>query len=93
MTTKQFKGTQGEWNLVFHLNAPNDCHIHSYGTSICQFQMPITEEGEANAKLIAAAPNLLDACIEALRYIDRKTEGIIIDVKDTLVLAIEKVLL
>lgn len=47
-----------------------------------------TEEKFYNAKLIAASPILLDACIEALEFIEDKTNGLVIDAKDSLRIAI-----
>lgn len=60
-----------------HRNCENrDCHIGTCKnspcagephTSICTIDTEITEEQEANARLIAAAPELLAACIAASR--------------------------
>lgn len=48
------------------------------------------EEGHANASLIAAAPELLDACKEALAHFNKYTAGIALDCKDSLRIAIAK---
>jgi hypothetical protein len=48
------------------------------------------EESQANARLIAAAPELLEACKEALEHFDKYTKGIVIDAKDSLRMAIAK---
>lgn len=46
--------------------------------------------GPANGRLIAAAPDLLSACKEALAHFDKYTYGIVLDCKDSLRLAIKK---
>ena len=76
---KHFKGTQGTWiakpNSAFY-QVNNDCDYNngsksmsiSVGLNLIDEEiegLSLTEENEANAKLIAAAPELLKACIEA----------------------------
>lgn len=57
------KHTKGNWSIVKGLEQSNDTHIHVLGTSICQlpYEFGIDEENDANAKLISAAPELLEA--------------------------------
>ena len=57
------KHTKGEWKIyelqkAYHINA-NYTHV----ASLTRIDMP---KAEANAKLIASAPELLDACITLL---------------------------
>lgn len=62
MEKKQFKGTQGKWNIVecsfgekqIHIQQQNGCR----SLAIIPFY---NESDEANAKLIASAPELLEA--------------------------------
>ena len=71
---KEFKGTKGKWTLHPHAIA---CVCLKGGRVIAncggdynsiEFER-IAAENEANAKLISAAPELLNACIEALKYV------------------------
>lgn len=63
----EFKGTQGEWNTVNHLNTPNDFCIHSQGKTICT--MPNDDdETIANAQLIKTSPKLFQALLELHNY-------------------------
>ena len=64
------KHTQGNWTV-------GDCEIFRpastgsispYWQQICSFVNTGTAECKANAKLIAASPELLNACIEALKH-------------------------
>lgn len=56
--------------------------------------VPTPEEQRANGAFIIRAVNnhkiLLDACEEALAFIERNTEDLVIDAKDTLRMAISK---
>jgi len=67
--TKEFKGTKGEWKAV---KLP-------YKVGLCTHEIQFNEDGEcvtdgvygeANAKLIAAAPDLLEACMEFVRKVE-----------------------
>lgn len=66
ITNKKF--TKGEW---ISSGYRVDVDIADGLSGICEMSdwMP-EEQMEANAKLIAAAPELLEACIEALRFVD-----------------------
>jgi len=64
----EFKGTKGEWKtgLFPNLNHPHRTVLTKEGNlEICTINLD-TAEVRANAKLIAAAPDLLKACIHAL---------------------------
>ncbi len=70
----EFKGTKGEW-IIEH----DDCDGYSvilhekfgFGTSyIAENIRQGYDEGEADAKLIAAAPELLRACINFVNKCD-----------------------
>ena len=47
-------------------------------------------EVEANARLMAAAPELFDAAIEALETLERLAPNVVMDAKDSLRIAIRK---
>lgn len=56
---KEFKGTKGEWKIP----EPYNTFVYgSEGKLICQIKYaPFSEESTANARLISASPELLDA--------------------------------
>ena len=60
-----FEGTQGNWKVInIELFDYSTCEVGNDKTSVCHLfyeGRKITEEAKANAKLIAAAPNLLEA--------------------------------
>ena len=63
----EFKGTKGEWKIT----GTGENRIMINGSSIdvwwnLSSSDVLEDEGKANAKLIAAAPDLLKACIHAL---------------------------
>jgi len=67
------KFTQGEWNISKHGN--NDSfgiYAEGGGNDIAIVKGGNEEggEAEANSKLIAAAPSLLDCCIDTLRILE-----------------------
>lgn len=71
--------TGGEWaSMTVEMDYYNRIHIISHSTSdtqICEihrfgFGMDWLKESEANAKLIVAAPELLEACIKAMNIVD-----------------------
>lgn len=82
---KDFKGTEGKWYSEFYelpLFSPNGHSIikaGGVGTPVAIVPMPIggvnsKERNIANANLIAAAPDLLEALIGILDYEDRMAD-------------------
>lgn len=75
---KEFKGTKGNWQMIFHLNVCEGVGIvkqldcGKYTEFVCNSLLPETDEEymeqkeqiEADMKLIAAAPKMLQALIE-----------------------------
>jgi len=63
----EFKGTKDKWGVC----SANKTEVNSFnGTAIAECgmsQMASMEERQANAKLIAAAPELLKACQKVLK--------------------------
>ena len=51
---------------------------------------PARDEAQANATLIKASPDLLEAAIEALEHFDKYTGGLVLDCKDALRMVIAK---
>jgi len=100
-----WKGTKGEWKCF---GIVNHLQHHTYykvgnsttedvrdGESVCNITTRNTERQEANAKLIAAAPELLEACKIAFSICDKlqmptefEIEALKVDLKN----AIEKAL-
>lgn len=87
MEKLQFKGTKGKWhpNVISTITIGVHAEIEKtsigiYSQNVCEFQLPNTdeeydndrEEREANAKLIAASPELLENLI---RLVDRIEEN------------------
>ena len=74
----EFKGTKGEWKtgLFPNLNHPHRTVLTKEGSlEICTINLD-TAEVRANARLIASAPDLLEACIHALEMCeDSPTEN------------------
>jgi hypothetical protein len=61
------KHTQGEWEVENKTSAHGDYFVVKSNTiSICNITTRNYEQSEYNAKLIAAAPNLLEALKSAL---------------------------
>lgn len=66
----EFKGTKGEWTVknktngfesYIHVGNMRICEIKYYPNKIGEWEKdPTKEEGEANAKLISKAPQLLE---------------------------------
>lgn len=74
----EFKGTKGEWELLDDWSKGIDNHtIIVYSDysekSICEIEL-INSESNANAKLIAAAPELLEALDKAIDFLKQTTE-------------------
>lgn len=89
---KEFKGTKGKWGLHPHASAcvclKDGRIIANCGGYRNSVEFERTDaENEANARLIAAAPELLNACIEALKYVSAEEPAY-----DTLHAAIDKAL-
>ena len=66
----EFKGTKGEWKI----NKSNEISIIDnsgdyFNELICQTNGKSGDERKANAKLIAAAPDLLEACNELIELL------------------------
>lgn len=68
--------TPGEWEIadsdnrfVYALDAESGCNRFDL-TVHCYQQYALPGEAAANARLIAAAPDLLEACKELLRAVD-----------------------
>lgn len=69
----EFKGTKEKWEIDFDSEEPTIL-IKSDNVDIAtieDFGEEFREEIKANAKLIAAAPELLEALIEVVRISDR----------------------
>ena len=60
----EFKGTKGEWKQYCDMGFTT---IETDTAYICDVDCGEEEHGLANAKLIASAPELLEALIEAYR--------------------------
>ena len=82
---EKFKGTKGPWNyhqtikghyMINGSTWENFCKVYTISGSYADDPEQI--EAEANAKLIAAAPLLLKACIFALENTDSELLGIIL---------------
>ena len=86
METKEFKGTKGEWKI----QEPYNTFVYgSGGKLICQIKYdPFSEESAANARLISASPELLEALQETdkdlcilegsmaqIEKVDKRAEG------------------
>lgn len=83
---KEFKGTSGEWKI----QEPYNTFVYgSDGKLICQMKYdPFSEESAANARLISASPELLEALQETdkdlcilegsmaqIEKVDKRAEG------------------
>ena len=68
----EFKGTKGEWTICDNWSYDVDCEGWTIVQSIAHNNKPnaTKEEAKANAQLIAAAPDLLEALIEAKHSIE-----------------------
>lgn len=73
---KQFKGTQGAWRVsekhgeyIYIRHDNNEPGAMSLNLAKVVARQSWVKEAEANAKLIAAAPELLDALQKALQHV------------------------
>lgn len=90
------KITQGKWEIGKTL-PDHETDVVCNGKRICEVKHyktfktdPNYEQGIANAKLIAAAPELLEACERALEVLDQ--ENIFCQARLLLAVAIKKAL-
>ena len=94
----KFKGTHGPWKLF---PIENHEHHHTYykignsttedvrhATSVCNVTTRHSEQAEANAKLIAAAPDLLEFALDMIRRYPN-SEWITKEVKEVILKAIK----
>ena len=73
MEKLEFKGIKGNWRLVDGRYVRGNFMGTSYLIATVRNEMPYPvsiEMGQANAKLIAAAPDLLDACRQSVESIE-----------------------
>lgn len=82
-----YKFTPGEWELETHENFVSKYRIYatSDGANVGWFDPDeeTKEAGEANAKLISAAPDLLEACINLVSQIkDLRGNGYLRELKN-----------
>ena len=68
---KSFKGTKGDWKIVNNIDAETDVRCNGlriaevkHYQGVIGLNDPSIKEGKANAKLISAAPLLLNSAIE-----------------------------
>lgn len=79
------KHTKGPWNILCGFNIRPDI-VSANGIIATMHQKTDT----ANARLIAAAPELLKACVEAYNFINEKSERSGKDILNQLKYIIEK---
>lgn len=73
---KEFKGTPGKWNLVEVVDSTNkgeqvafiQTEKYAFDISAVERKEIDRHEFTSNAKLIAASPDLLNACIELIKF-------------------------
>ena len=71
LTNNRMKYTKGIWEYIGHIASDHTHFVRKImcGTvSICVIRTNNQEQAEANAKLMAASPELLDALIEILPF-------------------------
>lgn len=71
------KFTKGEWKDIIVSNADGWFHrvISIGGESVCNIITRNTKRAQANAKLIAAAPEMFNALVELLAQVKQFTDG------------------
>jgi hypothetical protein len=82
------KCTPGPWEVSD--NPRETTIVGKNGSFICEVQTHLLEEELANARLIAAAPELLDACKKVKSYLISHPDNWNTGVLHTLYLAIKK---
>lgn len=65
------KHTKGTWKIEDHQIGSGESHLGGFKTVICELNKHLSDEGKANAKLIAAAPELLEALIEIQKQFNK----------------------
>lgn len=89
----EFKGTKEKWgleldkSLYYKIKVDPDLYVEIYDGEE-------TEEGvlEANAKLISAAPELLEACLKLVQRLESDCPWWLLDNRDEIEQAIKKAL-
>lgn len=83
---KKPKITEGEWGLF---TPPTNAHIYvkskEHKEEVCDISF--TQNREANAKAISAVPEMIDALMEAYRYMDDGDGFVRDDIKKALIKA------
>ena len=65
------KHTKGEWKWINQTTQSGDYYkVTGETVSVCNITTRDSKQAEANAKLIAAAPELLEACEQAFNMCD-----------------------
>lgn len=65
------KHTKGEWKWINQTTQSGDYYkVTGEAVSVCNITTRDSKQAEANAKLIAAAPELLEACEQAFNMCD-----------------------
>ncbi len=77
----EVKHTPGQWTADIgtrgcHINVGNDYnHPLSFGFEYSEFDKKQREQGQANARLIAAAPEILELLIEAKEVLNASSRA------------------
>lgn len=100
----RFKGTKGPWEFIDvsesarHKFAPA-CIIRGSGRQVARFSwgesspyFPSEEESKSNARLIAAAPDLLEALQRLVKAVNYGTGDELFDAEELAEVAMEKAL-
>ncbi len=83
---KDLKHTKGPWELMGSVSTSNQTNIYADENKVVasvagyEFYKCTIEEAQANANLIAAAPDLLDACITLINEYESKGQLLGLDV-------------